>query len=67
GTKNINACSSRQGKLVSRDISRGSRQKSVLENAHRTAALLSGYRTAALFKAAVKRLPPCRVAVSSLK
>ncbi|KAH9327059.1 hypothetical protein KI387_007237, partial [Taxus chinensis] len=26
-------------KLVNRDISRGSRQKSVLENAHRTAAL----------------------------
>ncbi|KAH9294790.1 hypothetical protein KI387_038378, partial [Taxus chinensis] len=39
GTKNINACSSRQGKLVKRDISRESRQKNVLENARRTAAL----------------------------
>ncbi|KAH9331545.1 hypothetical protein KI387_003653, partial [Taxus chinensis] len=50
GTKNINACSSRQGKLVKRDISRESRQKNVLENARRTAALsrARGYRTAAL-------------------
>ncbi|KAH9312766.1 hypothetical protein KI387_027801, partial [Taxus chinensis] len=50
GTKNINACSSRQEKLVSHDISRGSRQKSILENAHRTAALL---------KAVVTGPPPC--------
>ncbi|KAH9301913.1 hypothetical protein KI387_013496, partial [Taxus chinensis] len=52
GTKNINACSSRQGKLVKRDISRGSRQKGVLENAPRTAA---PQVTAALFRAAVTR------------
>ncbi|KAH9315554.1 hypothetical protein KI387_024181, partial [Taxus chinensis] len=53
GTKNINACSSRQEKLVSRDISRGSRQKSILENAHRTAALL---------RVAVTGPPPLRAA-----
>ncbi|KAH9313319.1 hypothetical protein KI387_028354, partial [Taxus chinensis] len=37
-------------KLVNRDISRESRQKSILENAHRTAASEQGggYRTAAL-------------------
>ncbi|KAH9289802.1 hypothetical protein KI387_033919, partial [Taxus chinensis] len=45
-------------KLVNRDISRGSRQKSVLENAHRTAALS---------REAVTRPLPCRAAVSSLK
>ncbi|KAH9293404.1 hypothetical protein KI387_041392, partial [Taxus chinensis] len=50
GTKNINASLSRQEKLVSRDISRGSRQKSILENVHRTAALL---------RAAVTGPPPC--------
>ncbi|KAH9325983.1 hypothetical protein KI387_006161, partial [Taxus chinensis] len=50
GTKNINACSSQQEKLVSHDISRGSHQKSVLENAHRTTALL---------RAAVTGPPPC--------
>ncbi|KAH9303467.1 hypothetical protein KI387_015050, partial [Taxus chinensis] len=45
-------------KLVKRDISRGSRQKGILENAPRTAALL---------RAAVTGPPPCRAAVSSLK
>ncbi|KAH9294164.1 hypothetical protein KI387_040632, partial [Taxus chinensis] len=45
-------------KLVKRDISCEWSQKSVLENAHRTAALS---------RAVVIGPPPCRAAVSSLK
>ncbi|KAH9319320.1 hypothetical protein KI387_021089, partial [Taxus chinensis] len=51
-------------KLVNRDISRESRQKNVLENARRTAALSRAAVTgpAALIRAVVTRPPPYRAA-----